>query len=130
VIMSTRDEATLSAAERAALAGLESKAEADDPRLAAQLRGGGRVRPSLQVPPGLIRASQTWAGPVVVVAGLAMMILSLSSSVGLALTGAVLLVAGLLMTAGLVRHSIGAAVHVVPDRQTHDQDHGEGLTNA
>jgi hypothetical protein len=130
MVMSTRDEATLSAAERAALAGLESKAEADDPRLAAQLRGGGRVRPTLQVPPGLIRASQTWAGPVVAVAGMAMMILALSSEVGVAVFGALFFVAGLLMSSSLVRHGIGATVHVLPGRQNHDQDHGEGLTNA
>jgi Protein of unknown function (DUF3040) len=128
--MSTRDEATLSAAERAALAGLESKAEADDPRLAAQLRGGGHARPTLQVPPGLVRASQTWAGPVVAVAGLALMVLALSSAVIIALVGALLFMGGLLMSSSLVRHGLGATVHVLPGRQTHDQDHGEGLTNA
>ncbi len=78
----------------------------------------------------LWRASQTWSGPVVAVAGLAVMILALSSAVVLAMFGALLLVAGLVMTAGLVRRGIVASVHMLPGRQTHDQDHGEGLTNA
>jgi hypothetical protein len=130
MVMSTRDEATLSAAERAALAGLESKAEADDPRLAAQLRGGGHALPSLHLPAALVRASQTWVGPVVAVAGLVLMILTLSSAVVLALVGALLFMGGLLLCSSLVRHGIGATVHVLPGRQTRDQDHGEGLTNA
>ncbi len=128
--MSARDEATLSAAERAALAGLESKAEADDPRLAAQLRGGLRRRPAPRVPAGLVRASQTWAGPMTAVVGLAMMVLGLSSLLVVSLLGVALLVAGLAMTATLVRRRLGASVQVLPGQQSHDQDHGEGLTNA
>ena len=40
--MSTRDDARLTAQERAALSNLEALAAADDPQLAARLRGPGR----------------------------------------------------------------------------------------
>jgi Protein of unknown function (DUF3040) len=132
--MSARDEEVLSAAERAALAGLESKAEADDPRLAAALRGGGGGRPHrdlhLQVPPGLARASRSWLGPVLFVAGLAVMVVALSSSTLLAAAGAVMVVGGVLLSTGLIRSRVGGPVDVLAVSEPRDQDHGEGLTSA
>jgi Flp pilus assembly protein TadB len=112
--MSTRDEAALSDAERAALAGLETKAEADDPRLAAQLRGRRRRRtPTIAVPPFVLRTrevlergSHTVLGPLVAVAGLVLAVLTLSISVPLALVGVALLVAGLVMSSVLVRATV------------------------
>jgi hypothetical protein len=47
--MGTRDDANLSAQERAALADLEASASAEDPRLAALLGGSGRMRALLRL---------------------------------------------------------------------------------
>jgi hypothetical protein len=59
------------------------------------------------------------------------MILALSSVTVVAAAGALLLVVGILLSAGLVRSGIGATVHVVAGEQSRDQDHGEGpRTNA
>lgn len=89
--------------------------------------------PALRVPPGLIRASRTWIGPVLAVVGLVVMVLALSTSTPLAVGGALCLVFGMLLGAGLARSGIDATIHVIPGHQSqgHDQDHGEGpRTNA
>jgi hypothetical protein len=123
--MSPHDEAMLSAAERAALAGLESKAEADDPRLAAALRGGiRRSWPSLRVPPALLRSARTWLGPVLTVAGLAVMIVALSSITILAAAGAVAFMAGAAMSADLVRSGVTAGFHALPSQDHRSDDEG------
>lgn len=116
--MSTRDDAKLSAAERAALAGLESKAAADDPRLAAQLRGGGRGWPDWHVPEPVRRALRAAAGPLAVLAGLAAMVLALSASTPVALAGAVVFVGGMLLSAGPAR----AALEVLRGRRGGDAE--------
>jgi hypothetical protein len=124
--MSTRDDATLSAAERAALAGLESQAEADDPRLAAHLRGGRHAIPSFQVPPALIRGLRTWIGPSAVIVGLALMILAVSQSTVVALAGALLFITGGLLSASLVHSGLEAAQRVLSGREP---DRGDGDTD-
>lgn len=97
-------ESRLSDAELLILEGLEAKAEADDPHLAATLRGGsGRLRtlphPSLSLPHGLSLphvelhpripdqvAGWAW-GALVGVAGFVVMILALSASLPASIVG-------------------------------------------
>jgi hypothetical protein len=124
--MSTRDEATLSDAERAALAGLETKAEADDPRLAAQLRGRHRTIPKITIPPVLLRASRTAIGPVVAVVGLILTVFALSVSLPVALLGALLLVGGLVMSSVLVSAEVERRRHEFVPPTRPGSDRGEG----
>lgn len=135
--MSPHDEAMLSAAERAALAGLESKAEADDPRLAAALRGGiRRSWPPLRIPPSLVpsallhsalvRSVGTWVGPLLGVAGLVVMIVALSSLTILAALGAVAFMTGAALSAGLVRSGVSAGVRAFPRQGKGASDQGSG----
>ncbi|HWE55653.1 MAG TPA: DUF3040 domain-containing protein [Acidimicrobiales bacterium] len=105
--MSTPD-ARLNAAERAALADLESAAAAADPTLAAKLKGTGpRTRPTLA---RARREALRWWAPVLgagwwgiplVVAGLLLMALGLSASLVLSLAGMVMAVVGLRILAEL-----------------------------
>jgi Protein of unknown function (DUF3040) len=98
VVMSTPHEASLTEKERAILASLAAQAEADDPSLAAALRGGTRRprrRPKLTFRVGIPGAVSHWAwGLLLAVAGLVVMVVSLSVSVGLGVVGAVLTVLG------------------------------------
>ena len=107
-------DARLSAAERAALANLEAAAVADDPRLAARLRGTvvARVRAAVPRIVPLVGAflfrrlswlgrPGYWGAPLVV-AGLLVMIVGLGSGLVIELAGALLTTSGLLMLAGLV----------------------------
>ena len=100
--MSTRDDASLTAKERAALASLEAMAAAEDPLLASRLRGSRGLRLFTRLPsvPAWLRS--TWWGDPALVVGLALMILSLSVSVALGIAGAVLAAAGLWLVVGMV----------------------------
>jgi hypothetical protein len=100
--MSTRDDASLTAKERAALASLEATAAAEDPQLASRLRGSRQLRLFTRLPaiPPWLRS--TWWGIPALVVGLALIILSLSVSVVLGFVGAVLAAAGLWMLAGMI----------------------------
>ena len=95
--MSTPHEASLTEKERAILAGLAAQAEADDPTLAATLRGrrraGGRPRPTfrLRVPP--LVSHWAW-GLVLAVLGLIAVVVSLSTSIVVGIAGVALAVAG------------------------------------
>src|ERR1700730_11727250 len=92
--MGLRDDATLSPQERAALAGLEARAVADDPALAASLRGTDRFK--LTIPlwlPALV--GQLWVGPVLLMAGILLTLLSLSVSLVLGIFGALVMAAGI-----------------------------------
>jgi hypothetical protein len=93
--MSTRDDASLTAKERAALASLEATAAAEDPQLASRLRGSRGLHVFTRVPavPAWLRSS--WWGVPLLVVGLALVVLSLSVSVVLGCFGAVLAAAGL-----------------------------------
>src|SRR5690242_2165083 len=100
--MSTRDDASLTAKERAALASLEAMAAAEDPQLASRLRGSRQLRLFTRLPaiPAWLRS--TWWGIPALVVGLVLVILSLSVSVVLGFAGALLVTAGLWMVVGIV----------------------------
>jgi hypothetical protein len=100
--MSTRDDASLTAKERAALASLEAMAAAEDPQLASRLRGSRRLRLFTGMPaiPSWLRS--TWWGVPALVVGLALIVLSLSVSVVLGVIGGVLAAAGLWLVIGMV----------------------------
>ncbi len=115
--MSGPDEGMLTAQERAALASLESRASADDPRLADHLRGL-RSRERLRAVPkpdvAWLSASVAGAwrsmrpmvwGPVCTVVGLAIVVLGLAVSLGLSVVGLVVagVGIGLLVQAGMAR---------------------------
>jgi hypothetical protein len=103
--MSTPHEASLTEKERAILAGLAAQAEADDPSLAATLRGRARrargwPRPAfrLRVP----AAVSHWGwGVVVAVVGLILVVASLSFSIVLGIVGALLMSAGIYRAASV-----------------------------
>jgi hypothetical protein len=100
--MSTRDDASLTAKERAALASLEATAAAEDPQLASRLRGSRRLHlfPGLPAIPSWLRSA--WWGVPALAVGLALVILSLSVSVLLGFVGAVLAAAGLWLLVKMV----------------------------
>ena len=102
--MSTRDDARLTAQERAALSSLEALAAADDPQFAARLRGPGRWNGALRRA-GMKGLSAwalmpAWLGglrvavPAVVV-GLALVVAGLSLGWGVGVLGALLSTGGL-----------------------------------
>jgi hypothetical protein len=100
--MSTRDDASLTARERAALASLEAMAAAEDPQLARRLRGSSRLGwlPALPPMPAWCRRSW-WGGPVALL-GLVVMVLSVSAGLWLGIAGAALTTAGLRMLIGAI----------------------------
>lgn len=108
--MSTRDDARLTAQERAALSSLEANAIADDPQLAARLRGPGRwtlsahrVRLQVSLRPGIPAwAFKLWFAIPAVVLGLVLAVLGVTLGWGVGVGGAVLAAAGL---TSLVRHA-------------------------
>jgi hypothetical protein len=100
--MSTRDDASLTAKERAALASLEAMAAAEDPQLASRLRGSRRLRLFTQLPAIPTWLRSTWWGVPALVVGLALVVLSLSVSVVLGIFGAALAGVGLWMVVGIV----------------------------
>ncbi len=100
--MSTQ-EVRLSAEERAALASIEAKAAAEDPQLAALLKGSSRRW--LQAVPRRVAATVTsgwralvshgWWGFLIAAVGLALIAVSMSAGLLVGLVGAVLAAAGL-----------------------------------
>ncbi len=101
--MSTPHEASLTEKERAILAGLAAQAEADDPSLAATLRGRARrarglPRPTVRVP----AAVSHWGwGLALAALGLVVVVVSLSVSVVVGAVGAGLMAAGVYRAAAL-----------------------------
>ncbi|HEX6395233.1 MAG TPA: DUF3040 domain-containing protein [Acidimicrobiales bacterium] len=93
--MSTRDDARLTAQERAALSNLEALAAADDPQLAARLRGPNHWIPLLRLPaiPGWIHS--LWLAAPAVVVGLVLTVVGLSVGLVVGVVGACLAAAGL-----------------------------------
>jgi Protein of unknown function (DUF3040) len=100
--MSPPDDASLTAGERAALAGLEANAAAEDPSLASRLRGSGR-RPVI-AHPGRIRTADRpgWWGAPLVLIGLILVALSLSTAWALGVVGSLIAVGGLYLIAASV----------------------------
>ena len=101
--MSTRDDARLTAQERAALSSLEALATADDPQLAARLRGPNRWNLSIfrarDVLAKWLRASswlQTlWVAVPLVIVGLVLVVVGLSIGWEVGVAGALLSAVGL-----------------------------------
>ena len=93
--MSTRDDSRLTAQERAVLADLEATATADDPQLAARLRGPSRWKLLASVPsiPGWIRS--LWLAVPAILAGLVLTAVSLSTSLVVGVVGAGVAASGL-----------------------------------
>lgn len=100
--MSTRDDATLSAQERAAFAQIEARAIAEDPTLGASLAVRIEQRLRRMVP--LIRRNcrRRSVSVVTVVVGLALVVVGLSATVALAIAGLALIVIGAVPLAGMV----------------------------
>jgi predicted exporter len=107
--MSTRDDARLTAQERVALAGLEAAAAADDPQLAARLRGSRhRLKSLLPIPLAFVLGKwrsvlrKGWWGAPVVALGLLMVVLGLPYGLPLSLAGVATACAGLRLVAQAV----------------------------
>ena len=114
-------DARLNAAERAALADLEAAAVADDPHLAARLRGAPGSRLKTVVPliqrfrPVALRTWSSfldlgWWGVPITLVGLGLVVLGMSAGLALSVFGAVVTLAGLRLLAELVerrRHRSG-----------------------
>ncbi len=100
--MSTQ-EVRLSAEERAALASIEAKAAAEDPQLAALLKGSSRqwVHSVPQRVVGIVTSgwrallSHGWWGFLMAAVGLALIAVSMSAGLVVGLVGAALAAAGL-----------------------------------
>ncbi len=106
-------DARLNAAERAALADLEAAAAADDPHLAARLKGAPASRIRTVVPviqrlrPTVLRQWSSflglgWWGVPVTLAGLALVVLGMSAGLAVSVFGALVALAGLRVLAELV----------------------------
>lgn len=93
--MSTRDDSRLTAQERAVIANLEATATADDPQLAARLRGPSRWKLVASVPslPGWIRS--LWLAVPAILVGLVLTAASLSTSLAVGVVGAGIAATGL-----------------------------------
>ena len=107
--MSTRDDATLSAEERAAFARIEAQAIADDPSLGASL--WFRFEHQLR---GVItalshRAYRAWVGAVVIVVGVGLVVVGLATTIALSVVGIVAVVAGALPVADRIRQRVERA---------------------
>jgi hypothetical protein len=118
--MASSDEAMLSAQERAALAQLEARAAADDPRLATQLRGDQLRRRS----PGRLPdaawlttiAGHLWAslrpalwGPVLLLGGLVLIVVGLSVSLLVGVVGVAMATAGIALLADVATDRLAVA---------------------
>ncbi len=109
--MSTRDDARLTAQERAAFAGLEAAAAADDPQLAKRLRGSNGIwvksvltRGSRWAAVGWQRLVQLgWWGIPIVVVGLLLVVVSMSVGLALGVAGALISTLGLFLVARAIR---------------------------
>ena len=102
--MSTRDDARLTAEERAALSSLEALAAADDPQLAARLRGPGRWSTALRGAAMRILSARAsapawlgtpWVAVPALVVGLGLVVAGLSLGWGVGVLGALLATGGL-----------------------------------
>jgi hypothetical protein len=107
--MSTRDDATLSAEERAAFARIEAQAIADDPSLGASLwfrfeRHLRRIITALGH-----RAYRSWMGAVLLVAGVGLVVLGLVTTIALAVLGLVVVVAGAIPVTDMIRQRVEQA---------------------
>lgn len=100
--MGTRDDASLTAQERAALAYLEARAVADDPQLSHRLRGRFRPQIEVRIPPVPIWAGSGWWSIPLIVVGMALAVLGVSTGLVVSVVGAIVTAGGLWMVAGIV----------------------------
>jgi Protein of unknown function (DUF3040) len=109
--MSTRDDARLTAQERAAFAGLEAAAAADDPQLAKRLRGsnGIWIRSVLSRTTRIAAAGSQrllhlgWWGIPIALVGLLLVVVSMSAGLVLGVVGALISASGLYLVARAIR---------------------------
>jgi hypothetical protein len=109
--MSTRDDARLTAQERAAFAGLEAAAAADDPQLAKRLRGSNGIWVRSVLTRCARLASEWWQrllhlgwwGIPLAVVGLLLVVVSMSVGLALGVVGALMSTLGLYLVARTVR---------------------------
>lgn len=107
--MSTRDEASLTARERAMLAALEATASAEDPQLANRLKGSSRLRAAarLRVVARLPRlpawAPSGWLAVPMIVVGLALVLLGLGTVLAVGVLGLLVTAGGLGIAGGSLR---------------------------
>jgi hypothetical protein len=106
--MGAQDDARLTDSERFAVARLEATAAAEDPHFASRLKGSSRLRAITHL--GRIPAwlhSGWWAGPLIVV-GLMLVLVSLSTVWVLGVVGAVIAACGLWMVTAAVKRRWGS----------------------
>jgi hypothetical protein len=116
--MSTRDDARLTAQERAAFAGLEAAAAADDPQLAKRLRGSNGIWVRSVLSRGTRWAAVAWQrllhlgwwGIPVAVLGLVLVVVSMSVGFALGVAGALIATFGLYLVARAIRERRTAPV--------------------
>ena len=116
--MSTRDDARLTAQERAAFAGLEAAAAADDPQLAKRLRGSNGIwirsvltRISRIAAAGSHRLLNLgWWGIPIALVGLVLVVVSMSVGFALGVAGALIATFGLYLVARAIRERRTAPV--------------------
>jgi hypothetical protein len=109
--MSTRDDARLTAQERAAFAGLEAAAAADDPQLAKRLRGSNGIwiksvltRCTRWAAVGWQRLAHLgWWGIPIALVGLLLVVVSMSAGLTTGVVGALISTLGLYLIARAIR---------------------------
>jgi Protein of unknown function (DUF3040) len=99
-----QDDASLTASERAALAGLEAKATAEDPLLARRLSGSSRPLVVAHLRRISKWCDRAWSGLAFVLIGLTLVVLSLSTVWPLGVVGLLFTARGLgIVAAGVQR---------------------------
>jgi hypothetical protein len=93
--MSTRDDASLTDRERAALASLEAVAAAEDPQLAKRLRGTNRLHLTARLPSVPAWLQSRWMAAPLLLVGLILVLLGLATTFVLSILGVLLTAAGL-----------------------------------
>jgi hypothetical protein len=106
--MSARDDESLTDRERAALAGLEATATAEDPHLASRLNGSSRLGVITHFPriPAWLR-SGWWAAPLIAV-GLVLVLVSITTVWVLGVVGAAIAACGLWLVTVAVQRRWGS----------------------
>lgn len=100
--MGRRDDSSLNAIERAALACLEAKAAAEDPALAGRLRGASRFPVIAYLRRTGMGGSRGWCGAPLILVGLILAALSLSTTWVMGVVGSLITAWGLWMVAAAV----------------------------
>jgi Protein of unknown function (DUF3040) len=112
--MGPQDDSSLTASERDALAPLEADAAARDPLLARRLRGSSRL--SVIAPLCRVRRSGRpgWWGASLILVGLTLVAMSLSTAWFLGVVGSLITTWGLWMLAGAVGRRLARGGSIGP----------------